>query len=96
MGLDPRARRFLDFVAASARGRAGAPDLSDLRQATVGLAAFAAAGARSRTARRNSWPTPRRRWRCATTAPRGRSDAELPALVYFHGGGWISGGLDTP
>ncbi len=94
MGLDPRARRFLDFVAASARGRAGAPDLSDLRQATVGLAAFA--GPAPDVERRDEFlaehaPALALRHYC----PRGRSDAELPALVYFHGGGWISGGLDT-
>ena len=28
-------------------------------------------------------------------SPVGFADAELPGLVYFHGGGWMSGGLDT-
>jgi acetyl esterase len=94
MGLDPRARRFLDLIAASTRGRAGAPDLSDLRRATIGLADFAG-------------PAPEVEWRdeflldyapalaLRHYCPQGRSGAELPTLVYFHGGGWISGGLDA-
>ena len=94
MALDRRARRFLDFVAASARGRAGAPDLSELRRATAGLAAFAARA--PEVERRDEVladyaPALALRHYC----PRGRADDELPALVYLHGGGWISGGLDS-
>ena len=54
-----------------------------------------------------SLPSPRRRrWSSAATtsspagrvavrfyAPPGSGDAQLPALLYFHGGGWISGGI---
>jgi len=94
MGLDRRARRFLDLLAASARDSAGAPDLSDLREASVGLAAFA--GPTPKVERRDEIladcaPSLALRHYC----PPGRSEAELPALVYFHGGGWISGGLET-
>lgn len=28
-------------------------------------------------------------------SPAGLADTELPGLVYFHGGGWVSGSLDT-
>jgi acetyl esterase/lipase len=28
-------------------------------------------------------------------SPKGLADAELPGLIFFHGGGWISGNLDT-
>jgi acetyl esterase len=92
MGLDPRARRFLDFLAASARS--GPPDLKALRRATRAMAAFAA-------------PTPdveRRdevlgegadRLTLRLYSPIGAAAAMLPALVYFHGGGWISGSLDS-
>ncbi|HYA72315.1 MAG TPA: alpha/beta hydrolase [Roseiarcus sp.] len=94
MGLDPRARRFLDFVVAGARGRTGALDLSDLRQASVGLAAFA--GRAPEVERRDEFlPGYAPALALRHYTPRGRSDAALPALVYFHGGGWISGGLDT-
>ncbi len=88
--LDPRARRFLDLIAAVAKTHAGAPTLQELRAATDGLASFAAP------------PPPVERCddvvaagrvalRCY--APPGSGDAQLPALLYFHGGGWISGGF---
>ena len=89
-GLDPRARRFLDLIAAGAKPRGGPPALQELRAATDGLAAFAAP------------PPPVER--CDETlagarvavrlyAPPGQGDAPAPALLYFHGGGWISGGI---
>ncbi len=89
-GLDPRARRFLDLIAAGAKPRDGAPTLEELRAATDGLASFAAP------------PPPVERCddvvatgRIAVRiyAPPGSGDAQLPALLYFHGGGWISGGI---
>ncbi len=89
-GLDPRARRFLDLIAAGARRRSGPPTLQELRAATDGLASFAAPPP----------PIERRddvvaagRVAVRLYAPRGSGDAQLPALLYFHGGGWISGGI---
>ncbi|MBV8474896.1 MAG: alpha/beta hydrolase [Hyphomicrobiales bacterium] len=93
MGLDPRARRFLDFLAASARRRDAAPNLDDLRRASADLAAFAGL----------ALPVDRRDERLdggesALTlriySPVG-AGAALPALLYFHGGGWVSGGIET-
>ena len=90
MGIDPRARRFLDFLAASGRSRAGAPDLDALRRAGTELASFAAPAP----------PLERRDERVSGLAlrvysPPGAVGDVLPGLVYFHGGGWISGDLDT-
>ena len=89
-GLDPRARRFLDLIAASAKTRDRAPTLQDLRAATDELASFAAPPP----------PVERRddvvaagRVAVRFYAPPGSGDAQLPALLYFHGGGWISGGI---
>ena len=89
-GLDPRARRFLDLIAAGAKRRDGAPTLETLRAATDGLASFAAPPP----------PVERRddviaagRVAVRLYAPPGSGDAQLPALLYFHGGGWISGGI---
>ena len=89
-GLDPRARRFLDLIAAGAQSRDGAPTLQALRAATDGLASFAAPPP----------PVERRddvvaagRVAVRFYAPPGSGDAPLPALLYFHGGGWISGGI---
>ena len=93
IGLDPGARRFLDLLAAGARGRSGPGDLLQLREATAALAAFASPPP----------PVERRDERIGDPpgvavrryAPPGRGDAPLPGLIYFHGGGWISGGLDS-
>ena len=89
-GLDPRARRFLDLIAAGAKVRDGAPTLHELRAATDGLASFAAPPP----------PVERRddvvaagRVAVRFYAPPGSGDAPMPALLYFHGGGWISGGI---
>ncbi len=89
-GLDPRARRFLELIAAGAKSRGGPPTLQELRVATDGLASFAAPPP----------PVERRddvvaagRVAVRLYAPRGSGDTQLPALLYFHGGGWISGGL---
>ena len=88
--LDSGARRFLELLAAAAKPRADAPTLEDLRAATDGLAAFAAPPP----------PVERRdetlaggRFAVRVYAPPGGGDSPTPALLYFHGGGWISGGI---
>ena len=48
----------------------------------------AAAGRAARRNARRGGASPR-----AVYAPPGHGDAPTPALLYFHGGGWISGGL---
>ena len=90
--LDSGARRFLDLLAAAAKRRAGAPTLEELRAATDGLAAFAAPPP----------PVERRdetlaggRVAVRVYAPPGDGDSPTPALLYFHGGGWLSGGLGS-
>ena len=89
--LDSGARRFLALLAAAAKRRADAPTLEDLRAATDGLAAFA--GPPPPVERRETLAGGRVAVR--VYAPRGGSDAPIPALLYFHGGGWISGGLES-
>ncbi len=89
-GLDARARRFLDLFAAAAKSRDGAPTLEDLRVATDGLAAFAAP---SPPVERRDETRAGGRVAARLYAPPGHGDAPTPALLYFHGGGWISGGL---
>ena len=92
MGLDPRARRFLDLLAASTRPSSDTPSLDDLRQATAGLAAFAAPA--PEVDRRDD-VLPDGALALRHYCPRGRADDVLPTLLYFHGGGWIAGGLET-
>ena len=89
-GLDPRARRFLDLLAAAAKPRAGAPTLEDLRAATDGLAAFAAPPP---AVERRDETLAGGRVAVRVYAPPGGGDSPTPGLLYFHGGGWISGGI---
>ena len=89
-GLDPRARRMLALLAAGAKSRDGAPTLAELRAATSALAGFAAPP--PPVERRDDVVSAQRvavRFYAAT----GQGDAPAPALLYFHGGGWISGGI---
>ena len=89
-GLDPRARRFLDLIAAAAKPRDGAPLLEELRVATDGLAALAAPPP---PVERRDETLAGARVAVRAYAPVGLGDAPTPALLYFHGGGWISGGI---
>ncbi len=89
-GLDPGARRFLDLVAAGAKARHGAPTLQALRAATDGLASFAAPPP---PVERRDGVVAAGRVAVRFYAPPGSGDAPMPALLYFHGGGWISGGI---
>jgi acetyl esterase/lipase len=91
--LDPQARRFLALLNATSREQRSALEVSDLRCAAASLATFSAPapdvvrhddalsdGARSIPIRSYS--------------PKGLASVELPGLVWFHGGGWVSGSLD--
>ena len=77
-------------------GRAAAPRDGGARRAPVdGDAAHHVAAGRPGGARRGPHGprTGRRDSRCGSTAP--RASAPLPLLVYFHGGGWVIGSLDS-
>jgi acetyl esterase/lipase len=91
--LDPRARRFLDLLNAATRDR-GAPDVAELRRAGAALAEFAASvpevERRADALANGGAPIPLRLY-----SPRGLAEVELPGLIFFHGGGLVSGDLDT-
>ena len=89
-GLDPRARRLLDLIAAGAKTRDGPPALHELRAATDELAAFAAPPP---PVERRDETLAAGRVAVRLYAPPGQGEAPAPALLYFHGGGWISGGI---
>jgi acetyl esterase/lipase len=92
-GLDPGARRLLASLAAGAQGRAASLDLASLREATAAFAAFA--GPAPPVERRDQRIGPGAGVAVRRYAPLGQGETLLPALLYFHGGGWISGGLDS-
>jgi acetyl esterase/lipase len=93
MPLDRRAQRLLDMLAASGGTAAEAPQAR--RAALAALAEMAdvrdVAGVATTTAVADgpAGPIP-----LTICAPEGAADP-LPALVFFHGGGWVAGGAAT-
>jgi acetyl esterase len=94
MALDRFARRFLELTAASARGRTGEPTLAQMREGLAGLAAFAGSAPNPPVDERDV-RLPDSGIPIKIYAPPAMSSELLPGLVYFHGGGWLSGGLDS-
>jgi acetyl esterase len=93
MALDRFAQRFLDFARASA-GESGEPTLADLRRTTDALNGFAS-GERKRNVEtrdevfvRDGAAIPVRLFWPPIGLVR-------PCLLYFHGGGWVSGGVES-
>lgn len=94
MALDRFASRFLALIQAGARDHSTEPSLEDMRRATDALASFAAGPreveARDDFAPGQAGPIPIRIYSPASTG-----EQALPGLIYFHGGGWLSGGFDS-
>jgi acetyl esterase/lipase len=89
--LDCRAKRFLALIQAATPGRDG-DEVASLRRATDALADFAAPP--PEVERRDfTLHLDGRALNARAYAPSGAVNAALPGLVYFHGGGLISGGL---
>ena len=93
MALDPRARRFLGLIQAASPGR-NDDELATLRRATDALTDFAAP-APNVDRKDVSLQLPGRALAARAYSPAGAADEKLPGLIYFHGGGLISGGLDS-
>ena len=95
-GLDRAARRFLDLARASAPDPTSDVALADMRRATEALAVFARGELERDVETRDailsggSTKIPVRLY-----SSRSRREAILPCLVYFHGGGWLSGSLES-
>jgi acetyl esterase/lipase len=92
MTLDRFARRFLDLTNASSRSRAGEPTIPEMREGVDALAAFAdsalGADVAVRDATLDEGAIPIRIY-----SPMAVSSEPSPGLLYFHGGGWLAGGL---
>lgn len=96
MKLDPGAAFVLDLIASS--GRPAYETLSPEEAREAYSASRAASTEPPQAVDRIEpleaagphGPIPMRHYR-----PHGSSDAVLPALVYFHGGGWVLGNLET-
>jgi acetyl esterase len=94
MALDKYARRFLELTVASARLRSGELTVAEMR---AGLAELAAFGEPTRSSKVEARDTllPGGAIPIRIHSPAESESKLLPGLVYFHGGGWLSGDLDS-
>jgi acetyl esterase/lipase len=96
MPLDRFAERFLELVRVGASDRARELSLADMRRTTGALAAF---GAQERARQVETRDTTLRAGPLAIPVrvyqPASLLEVVSPALVYFHGGGWLSGDLES-
>src|SRR5271170_1806548 len=95
MTLDPRAKRFLDMMAASGPGDASRLSTAERREAFRSLMKFAGPAGPIGAVKDcviSQGPPP---VRIRIYTPVDPADDPLPGLLFLHGGGWIAGGLDT-
>jgi acetyl esterase/lipase len=95
MPLNLAARRFLDIAAIGARASASFPGVDDMRRSMAQLATFADAPNSGVETRDLTIAGPEGAMRIRVYSPEECAPTMAPGLVYFHGGGWISGNLDT-
>jgi acetyl esterase len=93
--LDPQVRKLLDDLAAL-----GNPELDELTPvearelANAGFPPLAGAGAQDVTTSDRTIPGPACEIPIRVYTPAG-GDAPRPVVVYFHGGGWVIGNIET-
>lgn len=97
MPLNRYARRFLEMLAAAGQSKGRYDNVADKRQALTALAelvdppgAVAVSGVRDVLMRVDDGVITLR-----TYSPLGDPARRLPGIVFFHGGGWVAGSLDT-
>src|ERR1700683_4904060 len=97
MPLDPRARRFLDTLAAMNPPSALSLTVGERRTALAHLLSFSGQSEAVAEVRNTTLPGPASDLRLRLYTPSAALAGEaLPALIYFHGGGLVAGALDTP
>src|SRR5664279_1589698 len=97
MPLDRHARRFLEMLAAAGEAR-GRYESADARRAALDTLADLVdppgmeeiGGHRETLLDVNDGAIALR-----TYSPTGKPERVLPGMVFFHGGGWVAGGIDT-
>jgi acetyl esterase len=97
MPLDRHARRFLEMLAAAGQTRGGCEDAIDRRRALNTLADLVdppgtveIGGVRDQLFSVSDGAIVLR-----TYSPLGKPERVLPGLVFFHGGGWVAGSLES-
>jgi acetyl esterase/lipase len=96
MPLDPRARRFLDTLAAMNPPSALVLSVEERRAALAHLLSFCGAAPEVAAVDEFELPGPGGALAVRAYTPAGAHiGARLPGMVYFHGGGLVAGSLDT-
>jgi acetyl esterase len=96
MPLDSRVRRFLDKLAASGASSALALSVEERRRSLVQLLSFGGPPKPVGDVEERSFAGPEGPLRLRIYTPLGIDALRpLPGLVYFHGGGFVGGSLDT-
>ncbi len=97
MPLDRHARRFLDMLAAAGEARGRYADVTERRLALNNLADLVdppgmepVGGVRDTLLEVRDGAIALR-----TYSPLGKPERILPGIVFFHGGGWVAGNLET-
>src|SRR5579863_6204828 len=97
MPLDRHARFFLEMLAAAGHSRGRYDDIEERRTALTNLAALvdppgseAIGGVRDQL-----MPVDDGHITLRVYSPLGEPARMLPAILYFHGGGWVAGSLET-
>jgi acetyl esterase len=94
MPLDPRAKRFLDLLAASNPPDALSTTVPERRKALAEIMKLSGPQLAIGKVEDRVIPSPGGGLRLRLYAPLEATDA-MPALIYFHGGGLVAGSLDT-
>src|ERR1700689_3398962 len=96
MPLDPRAKRFLDTLAAMNPANALSQTVEERRGAVAQLLSFSGAAETVGAITTQAMPGPQGPLQLRLYTPAGLSAKDLlPGLIYFHGGGLVAGSLDT-
>jgi acetyl esterase/lipase len=95
MPLDPKVRRFLDRLAAASPRSAAALTVAERRASIERLLAFGGEPAPVERIEKRSIPGPAGALGVRVYTPAGLGGGPLPGLLYFHGGGFVAGTLDT-
>ncbi|MDE2052289.1 MAG: alpha/beta hydrolase, partial [Gammaproteobacteria bacterium] len=95
MPLDTQVSRFLDRLAVAAPRGAGELTVTERRAAIERLLALGGEPEPVARLEKRSIPGPAGTLRAWVYTPAGAPLGLLPGLVYFHGGGFVAGGLET-
>src|SRR5262245_2460597 len=95
MPLDPHVSRLVGMLGAASRSDASRLTLAERREAFQKLMRLSDSKAAIGEVRNRELPGPAGMLPVRIYTPVAAGEAPLPGLVYFHGGGFVAGSLDT-